>query len=210
MNYKNKAISKVTSIPSSIPSKQGGAALLGVVLIILVVVSLLSLTASKTTIMETKMVFNMQDKQRSLLAADSAALYAWEQVQLGVDLKKMIDNENEAGFYILGDTITVKDKAKTAVDWNLIENVVSWPWQDDTKRFEIPLQLGGSDNPMRLVSTPQYTVGMQNSVWRKGTSDYHCIPMSVIGASQGGLAQTRTLIELKIMPKSTCYHEKVK
>ena len=122
----------------------------------------------------------------------------------------MIDNENEAGFYILGDTITTAGNAKIAEDWNTLDNVVSWPWEDNTKRFEIPSQLGGTDNPMKLVTTPQYAVGMHNDIWRKGTSDYHCIPLSVIGASQGGTVQTRTLIELKVMPSSTCYHKKIK
>ena len=206
MKYNNK----INSQAPSMPSKQDGAALLAIVLIMLVVVSLLSLTSSKTTILETKMVFNMQDKQRSLLAADSAALYAWEDVQLGVDIKKMIDNENEAGFYILGDTITATGGAKVAEDWNSINTVVSWPWEDDAKHFEIPLQLGGEGNPMRLVSTPQYAVGLHNEVWRKGTSDYHCLPLSVIGASQGGTEKTRTLVELKVMPSSTCFHKKIK
>jgi len=195
----------------SLPSKQGGIALLGLVLVLLVVVGLLSMTSAKNTVLETKMVFNLQDKQRSILAADSAAQYAWEQVKKDADIKKVINNGND-GYYILGDAITagVGGGTKIESDWDNNENVVSWPWQDSNQRFEIPAQLGGTSNPMKLIDTPQYTVGMHNSVIRKGTSNYRCLPISIIGASQGGTTQTRTLIELKTIPKSTCFHEKIK
>lgn len=203
-HFKSKNISQSPSISTN----QDGMALLSIVLMLLVVIGLVSMTASKTTILETKMLFNMQDKQRSLLAADSAALYAWKQIKGGVDIKQLINNDVHPGYYVLGDKI--QNITKSASDWDSIENVVSWPWDDDTKRFEIPEQLGGTTNPMKLISNPQYIVGMQNAVVRKGTSDYRCIPLSIIGASKGGTTQTRTLIELKTVPQSTCYHEKIK
>ena len=195
---------------ASMPSKQSGIALLGIVLVLMVVVGLLSMTSAKNTILETKMVFNLQDKQRSLTAADSAAQYGWEQIQKDFDIKKVINNDTEAGFYVLGDAIALESGTKSGNDWNANENVMTWPWLDIKKRFEIPAQLGGNANPMKLVAMPQYTVGMHNSILRKGTSNYRCIPMSIIGASQGGTTQTRTLIELNTIPKSTCYHEKIK
>lgn len=208
MKTKNNFKNQNSSYSPSMPSKQNGVALLSIVLVMLVIVGLLSMTTSKTAILETKMVFNMQDKQRSSLAADSAALYGWEQLKLGVDITEVINNGTQPGYYVLGDNIPTL--AKSGVHWNANGNVVSWPWQDNNKRFEIPVQLGGSTNPMKLVSNPQYTVGMHDAVLRKGTSDYYCLPMSVIGASQGGTTQTRTLIELKTIPKSTCYHEEIK
>ena len=204
-NTQSKNMSKRALI---IPSKQKGMALMSIVLIMLTVVSLASLSASKTTILETKMVFNMQDKQRSLLAADSAALYGWEQIRTNVNIKNMINNSAHAGYYVLGDK--VPNTAKSGVDWNALENVVSWPWDNIAKRFEIPAQLGGAKNPMKLLSKPQYIAGMHNSILRKGSADQLCIPMSIIGASKGGVSQTRTLIELKAIPTSTCYFEKIK
>lgn len=205
MNYKNNIRNQNIS---NLPSRQKGMALISTVLMMMVVVSLVTLTASKTTTLETKMVFNMQDKQRSLLAADSAALYGWTQVQAGVDIKEMINNTTQAGYYVLGDKIP--NTAKSDTDWDSLENVVSWPWDDSDKRFEIPAQLGGTANPMKLMSKPQYIVGMHNPILRKGTANHRCIPMSIIGASKGGTSQSRTLIELKAVPTSTCYFEKIK
>lgn len=193
---------------SRCPSKQSGMALLGIVLMLMVVVGLVSMTASKTTILETKMVFNMQDKQRSLLAADSAALYAWHKIQDEVDFKKIINNAAEAGYYVLGDNIP--NTAKSATDWDTLENVTSWPWEDGAKRFEIPEQLGGTNNPMKLQTNPQYIIGMHDPILRKGSSNHYCIPISIIGASKGGTNQTRTLIEMKAVPSSSCYYEKIK
>ena len=212
MTTKNnqKSLSSPFSL-SSTPSKQNGTVLLGTVLVLMVVVGVLSLTSAKTTILETKMVFNMQDKQRSLMAADSAAQYAWEQIKNNIDIKDVINNDTHSGYYVLGDKIDITGtNSKSGDDWDSNENVMSWPWADATKRVAMPTQLGGTTNPMKLLSNPQYTIGMHNSVLRKGTANYHCIPMSVIGASQGGTTQTRTLIELKTIPKSTCYHEKIK
>jgi len=152
----------------------------------------------------------LQDKQRSLLAADSAALYAWEQTRadLDVKIKDIIDNNNHPGYYVLGNKITSTEK--TGNDWDDIENVTSWPWEDNSKRFVLPQQLGGTTNPMKLQANPQYTIGMHNPVLRKGTANFKCIPVSIIGASKGGIATTRTLIELNAIPKSGCFHDKIK
>ena len=194
---------------ASMPSKQNGIALLGIVLVLMVVVGLLSMTSAKNTILETKMVFNLQDKQRSLTAADSAAQYGWEQIQKNSDVTKLINNDTEAGYYVLGDKIELESGTKSGDDWDANENVMTWPWHDIKKRFEIPA-LGGTANPMKLVATPQYTVGIHNAVVRKGTSSHFCTPMSIIGASQGGTTQTRTLIELNVIPNGLCYHDPVK
>lgn len=190
------------------PSNQQGVALLGFVLVLIVIISLISITASKTAILETKMVSNMQDKQRSLLSADSATLFAWKQIKQNINIEDIVDNNNHPGLYVLGQKIATT--SKSADDWNEINDVSSWPWNDSQKRFSLPEQLGGSTNPMQLARSPQYTVGMHDSVLRKGMSDYRCIPVKIIGAGQGGSSQTRSLIEIKVLPKSTCYREKIK
>lgn len=207
MKYKNKFRYQKQS---QSPSKQEGMVILGMVLVLMLVVGLVSMTASKTTILETKMVFNMQDKQRSLMAADSAALFGWRKIQQGVDAKKVIDNSTQAGYYVLGNNIPTKANAKTNIHWNALDDVASWPWTDSSKRFLFTEQLGGTGNPMKLVSKPQYIIGIHDPILRKGTTNQYCSPMSVIGASKGGISQTRTLIELKTIPSSSCYYEKIK
>lgn len=205
MKYKNKFKPRMIS---ERPSMQRGMALLSIVLVMMVIIGIGSMTASKMNILETKMVFNMQEKQRSLVAADSAATYGWEQIKIGVDIKKVIDNAAQPGYYVLGNKIP--NTTKSDVDWNALGNVASWPWENATKRFEIPVQLGGVGNPMKLSSTPQFIVGMHNPIFRKGSTNHYCIPMSVIGASKGATAQTRTLIEVKAIPSGLCYYDKIK
>lgn len=212
MNNKINNTSKNSLRLLTKPASQNGMAVLGMVALLLVVVGLLSITASKSTILETKMVFNLQDKQRSSLAADSAALYAWEQAQANLDTKviEIIKNDNQPGYYVLGDKITIDGSSKSSIDWDANENVTAWPWDDSNKRFELPQQIGGIANPMKLQANPQYTLGMHNPVLRKGTAGYKCIPVSIIGASKGGTDTTRTLIELNAIPKSGCYYDKIK
>ncbi len=213
MNHKNKHKCRNSSRLPIKPSRQNGTVVLGMVVLLLVVVGLLSITATKSTILETRMVFNLQDKQRSSLAADSAALYAWEQAQTNLDvkLKEIVNNDTHAGYYVLGDKIVSSAATtKKGDDWDAIENVSAWPWEESTKRFEMPEKIGGSSNPMKLKEKSQYITGIHNPVLRKGTAGYKCIPVSIIGASKGGTDTTRTLIELKAIPKSGCFFGKIK
>jgi len=191
------------------PSKQEGAAILGTVLVLLVIVSLVSIAASKSTILETKMVFNMQDKQRSSLAADSSAIFAWNQVKADMDKEAIIGNGDD-GYYVLTNAFPVDATAKTSTHWDDISNVSDWPWGDSAKSSVMSEPIGGTSNPMKLVANPQYSVGIHDAAFRKGTSNYKCIPVSIIGASQGATETTRTLIEIKSIPKSGCFHEKIK
>ena len=204
MTYKNNSQLLTT------PSREKGMAVLSMVILLLVVVGMLSMTATKSTILETKMVFNVQDKQRSLMAADSSALFAWEQAKPDLDdsLKDIVNNDTHAGYYVLGDKIVSSDKK--LAEWNAIKNVTAWPWDDTDKRFALPQQLGGATNPMKLQANPQYAIGIHNPITRKGTAGYKCIPVSMIGASKGGTATTRTLIEMRAIPKSACFFDKIK
>jgi len=206
-NKKHKQFRPTLSKPML--SKQQGAAILGTVLVLLVIVSLVGIAASKSTILETKMVFNMQDKQRSTIAADSAAQQAWNQVKTNYDVAAFINNTDD-GYYVLTDEYPLDATAKTTTDWEANKSPSDWPWNDDTQLSVLPVQLGGASNPMQLVNKPQYTIGIHQESTRKGTANYKCNRVSIIGASQGGTAKTRTLIELKTIPKSTCYHEIIK
>jgi Tfp pilus assembly protein PilX len=191
------------------PSKQSGVAILGTVMVLLVIVSMIAITASKSTILETKMVFNMQDKQRSSVAADSAAMLGWNQIKSNFDPQAFINN-SEDGYYVLTDAYPVAADAKTLDNWTSNESPAAWSWGDDTKSIIVDQQIGGTSNPMKLVGKPQYAIGIHKEGLRKGTANYHCLPVSIIGASQGGTATTRTLIELRTIPKSTCFHSIVK
>ena len=190
-------------------SKQRGVAILGTVLVLLVIVSLVGIAASKSTVLETKMVFNMQDKQRSSVAADSAAMLGWSRIKANFDPAAFINNSAD-GYYVLTDAYPAEGGAKTLDDWRAVESAASWSWSDSDKSVIIDEQIGGASNPMKLVSKPQYAIGIHKEGFRKGTANYHCLPVSIMGASQGGTDKTRTLIELRTIPKSTCFHMVVK
>ena len=207
---KTRAMQSVREpIKQPLPLKQGGAAILGTVLVLLVIVSIIAITASKSTILETRMVFNMQDKQRSSLAADSAAMLAWNQVKASFKVEEYINNTSD-GLYVLTNAYPLDPGVKTVNNWNANKSAATWPWDDATKLSVIPQQLGGTSNPMKLVDKPQYTIGMHQESFRKGTANYKCNPVSIIGASKGGTENTRTLIELRTIPKSSCYHDIIK
>lgn len=213
-NFKNKKImqyklNKPISDIMIVPYKQKGAAVLGTVVVLMVIVSLIGITASKSTILETRMVFNMQDKQRSSVAADSAAQVAWNEIKSNFDVESFIKN-NSDGHYVLTDAYTIEANAKSTDSWSSNKSAATWPWNDTSKTTSLPVQLGGITNPMKLAATPQYTIGIHKEGFRKGTADYRCIPVSIIGASQGGTTTTKTLIELKTIPKSACYRQKTK
>lgn len=218
MNYKNnfkneKVVRFNPSQPISRPtpphSKQKGAAILGTVMVLLVIVSLIGIAASKSTILETRMVFNMQDKQRSSVAADSVTQVAWNKIKTAFDIEAFIKNDTD-GYYVLTDAYPIDDGTKSTDSWDSNKKAATWPWNDASKTNSLPVQVGGASNPMKLVATPQYTVGIHKEGFRKGTADYHCIPVSIIGASQGGTLTTRTLVEVKAVPKSGCYKGKIK
>lgn len=208
MNNKKIDKTRIPGRPIKSLSKQSGMMILGIVALLLLVVGVLIVTASKSTVLETKMVSNFQDKQRSVNAAESAALYAWSQVQSDFDVIEIINNDQHPSYYVLGSKITSTYKSKH--DWDGINQVPDWPWDDSAQRSAMPQQLGGDENPMKLQEKPQYIIGMHDEVMRVGTANYKCIPVSIIGASKGGGASTQTLIELKAIPKSACYREKIK
>ena len=199
--------SRLTIRQQSYPSQQQGMALLGIVIMLMIVITLLSMTSARNTVLETKTVFNLQDKQRSFHGAESAVMHAWDDIKKNADLTKIVDAE-DSGYYILGDNIDGSESSNK--QWLEIKNVMSWPWKDPTKRFAIPTQVGGTENPMKLLTNPQYAIGINNAVTRKGMSNYRCVPFNIIGASQGGTEQTRTLIELKAVPSRTCFRDKIK
>lgn len=190
---------------------QRGIAVIGTTIVLLVIVSMVGLIASKSTLLETRMVFNMQDKQRASIGADSAATLAWNRIKAGFDLSQFINNSNQAGFYVLENDIPLTEgSAKAVTEWQSLENAQDWPWNDAKKRFVLDEPLGGTANPMKLSTTPQYVAGIHHETFRKGTANYYCIPVTVMGASQGATPTTRTLIQLRTIPKSSCYHEPIK
>ena len=183
---------------------QTGMALL-VGLIMLSVITLIGITAMQNTILEEKMASNLQDRQIALQAAESAARYAWSLLDVGFDAADFTNNAANNAYYDLRSVNVVTTTGnKLMADWNAIVSSSVWPWADTAKRGVMPDKVA-SDDPMKLATAPQYVIGMQAPILRKGTENRWCIPFSIIGAGQGRAATTRAFIALQVIPKSGCY-----
>lgn len=212
---------------SNIAHKQQGAAIIGVTLLMVSVLTVVGISTSKSSTIEAKIATNFVERQKAIIAADSAIYYAWNQSNSDFDIDSFVENCNIAGSYDLRTSGTITDcttaneqtdtpaAAKTLTDWQGITSTADWDW---TANMELPNALsmessvlGSSEqtNPMKLATAPQYAVGIHDPVLRKGTENYHCIPISVIGAGKGALNNAQALIEVKAIPKSGCFRNMI-
>ena len=191
--------------PPLIQNAQRGAALI-VSLVMLMVVTMISVSVMQSTTLQEKMSFNLQDQNKALQAAESAARYAWVQLGgVGYDVGDFINNSTNFGLYDARTANTVTG-SKLAADWKTIATVAAWPWDDTTKRAAMPNKII-SDDPMKLATAPQFAISMYNPVLRKGSENRKCIPYRIIGAGHGSNSASRVLVELKVIPKSGCFRD---
>ena len=208
---KNQAINN-----SAFKKQQGGALLLTTVFL-LVTMTLLTITNTNSSLINTRMTSNILDKSRSELAADSVARYAWNEVKLNYELGKFVENNKYAGHYDLRDA--ANKQTKTRDTWNKAKNTSSWKWNDKSKHDSMPNRLALSginyniankNNPMQLAKAPQYIKGIGDPVMRHGTESFYCVPVSIIGAAEGTSSKTKSLVEIKVIPKKGCFRNLVK
>lgn len=198
-------------------SKQRGGALLFMVLILLVTLTLLTITATNSSIVTTKLNSNSIDKNRSLLAADSATRYAWQELKIDDNLSKFVQNGGHSGYYDLRDAANASLKNKD--DWSVLQSPATWGWNDAKTHDSMPNKISfGTDlafinnknNPMQLSTMPQYAKGINEPILRHGSESSYCIPVSIIGAGQGGSTKTRSLVEIKVIPRKECFRSFIK
>ena len=218
---------RIQYIQTSLAKQQGGA-LLMTMIFLLISMTLLTVTNTNTSISNTRLTFNILDKDRSALAADSATSYAWKDIQENYKLEKYVENTGNSGNYDLreaaqkaadGANFQTPSKVKTANTWKSAFKTSSWSWNDASKHLSLPnkMKLEGisysglnNENPMQLAIAPQYIKGIGDPVMRHGTESYYCMPISVLGAAQGGSEKSRTLVEIKVVPKKGCFRSIVK
>jgi Tfp pilus assembly protein PilX len=182
------------------------------------VLTMVALTAARTTTFQEKMAFNTQERNKALQAAESASRYAWS--ILGTANYKesdFITNTSKNGLYDLRGFDSISGSKLTA-NWNAIYSVNNWPWSDTAKRAEMPNTVATSglsfipvnSNPMQLAAAPQFVAGMHAPVLRKGSENKYCVPYTIAGAGQGSTDSSQVIIELKVIPKFSCYPDPVK
>ncbi len=199
------------SYPSQVNKAQEGIVLF-VGLIMLLLATLIGMTAVQTTTLEEKMAANQQDRHKALQAAEAAARYAWFKLNDsgGFNVKDFTNNSGNPGFYDLrlGNVVTTTGN-KLMANWNAITSSTSaWPWDGATERAITPNKVADGD-PMKLGTAPQYVIGMHEPVLRKGTENRKCIPFTIIGAGQGSNGTSRAFVKLQVIPKSGCFRDLV-
>jgi hypothetical protein len=197
-------------------SSQTGAVLI-VGLVLLTLLTMVSLTTTRSVTLQEKMIFNTQERNKSIEAAESATRYAWSILGTSSDTKieAFITNVSKQGIYDLRASNT-EDGSKLIGAWNAIYNVKDWPWHDaGTKRKVMPNTIGTGNlsfipdndeaNPMKLAEAPQFIVGMHEPIVRKGSENKKCIPFTIAGAGRGSSNFSQAIIELKVIPKFACF-----
>jgi Tfp pilus assembly protein PilX len=196
--------------------KQHGVVLV-VGLIMLLLVTLIGVTAVQTTTLQEKMAANQQERHKALQAAEAAARYGWSTLNAsgGFDMTTdFINNSAKPGLYDLrlddgtGKVVTTTGNKRMA-DWAAIASAAAWPWGGSTERAAMPNKVASGD-PMQLAAAPQYAIGMYAPVLRKGTENRKCIQFSIIGAGQGSQDATQALVQLQVIPKGGCFRDMVK
>lgn len=198
--------------PSQLAKKQFGVVLI-VGMVMLLLATMIGMTAVQTTTLQEKMAANQQDRQKALQAAEAAARYAWNNLDKGsadFDVKAFTDNATKHGLYDLRSAgIITSSGNKLLADWNDIASPSSWLWDGSTERAVMPDKVASGD-PMKLAVAPQYAIGMYAPILRKGTENRKCIPFSIIGAGQGSNETSRALVQLQVIPKGGCFRDIVK
>ncbi len=201
------------STPFSPKSSQTGAVLI-VGLVMLTMLTMVALTTTQTITHQEKMVFNTQERNKALQAAESASRYAWSILGAtsATSIESFITNVSKNGLYDLRASGTVSG-GKLVADWNAIYNVNNWPWNDASKRALMPDTVATSSlsfitdntNPMQLAAVPQYAIGMHAPIVRKGSENKKCIPFTVVGAGKGSTDTSQVIVELQVIPKFSCF-----
>ncbi len=221
MNNKNNTKQTKPSL-----HKQNGTAVLAMTMILLAVLTVIGITSSKTAVLETRMTTNAIEKNKSRIAAESALNIALQQLN-NFDAMDFLEICNRSGIYDLRSTAnsTCPDpddadatvSANNLTSWNSISNAANWNWNSTSLRTTTDNMISATDspilvndsertNPMRLVSAPQFAIGIHDAVLRAGSENQYCFPVSIIAAAKGGVDQTQTLIEIKTIPSSGCFY----
>ena len=199
--------------------RQQGAAVLVISLILLSVLTVIGISSSKTTTIDTKMTTNSIEKQKSMLAAESAINYAWGNIISAID----IDDANNAyldvclinGIYDLR-TGAAPSCGRNQAAWDTMSSPANWDWDTASKRGAMldtlsadgsPVLLDTAErtNPMKLTRAPQFIIGIHDAIPRPGFAGQSSFPVTIIGAAKGAVNTAQTFIEVNTIPASS-YH----
>jgi len=212
-------------LTSRILQKQQGTAQLLFIVMMLSILSVMGVSASKSSIIETHMANNIVETKKAIIAANSAASHAWNTYRTSFNPITFLENcENAGAFDLRANAATnctqgQQGSTKTRTTWDPIQSSANWAWNSPSQHQSMPDSLAAIDvvfvasnkqsNPMNLSSSPQYATGVHDLVLLKGAENYHCMPLSIIGAGQGSTPHSQALVEIKAIPKMGCFHRTI-
>lgn len=204
--------------------RQRGTAQLLFVVTMLSILTLMGITASKSSLIETHMANNIVETKKAIIAANSAVTYAWNESRANFNPIEFVENCEAAGAFDLRASAATsctqgqQGAAKTRTVWNDIESSLNWSWSSTSQHQSMPNLLAAhvnfltshqQNNPMQLLATPQYATGIHELVLLKGSENYHCMPISIIGAGKGSTQSSQALVEIRAIPKSGCFRRTI-
>ncbi len=197
--------------------KEQGNATLIMSLVLLSVAIIIGTTSSRISLNEVRMTSNSIEKQKSLIAAESAIQAGWNEVNSFSKID-FLDPCNKSGVYDLRATAPATCSGvpftNTLTAWASLKNPVNWDWVSTAKRLVMVDSISATaatmltsdeqTNPMNLARAPQYTIALHEPVTRAGSTQV-CFPVSIIGAAKGGVDETETLIEVRAIAGNSCF-----
>ncbi len=218
MNTKNSTQDH-SSYPKNPVGRQQGAAVLAISLILLSIITVIGISSSKTTTIDTKMTTNSIEKQKSMFAAESAINYAWSSIVSSIDIEDASNAYLDVclinGIYDLR-TGAVPSCGRNQAAWDTMSSPANWEWETASKRGAMldtlsadgsPILLNTAErsNPMKLTRAPQFIIGIHDAIPRPGFAGQSSFPVTIIGAAKGAVNTAQTFIEVKTIPESG-YH----
>jgi len=194
----------------NLPKSQKGVALLIFVIILLVILSTIVVTASRSTLLEVRMTSNYIDSKVAFNSSNAGVKYALEALDISFDINDFIGSGQKAGYYDLRRENPGATREQAEWDALLAMKTIDAPGAliTTTKSYnlgsEFPSYLETSDVVSPSIA-PRYAIGIHDPTWRAGTEGINCIPVSILGVGHGGLKSSFSIVEVKTMPRAGCF-----
>lgn len=195
----------------NLKKSQKGIALLIFVIILLVILSTIVVTASRSTLLEVRMTSNYVDSKVAFNSSNAGAKYALEELNLSFNINDFIGVSQKAGYYDLRRENP--GSAREQAEWDAL---VRMETLDDTGALitttaqysldSLPSYLESGDVVSPSIA-PRYAIGIHDPALRAGTEGMNCIPVSILGIGNGGIKSSLSIVEVKTIPRAGCFRD---
>lgn len=132
-------------------NKQNGAVLI-ISLVIMVAMTLIGITAMRTSILEEKMAGNMRDKEQAFQAAEATLRFAEDFIRNNVIATVSFDTDGADGFYALSDGLD-----NDSDSYERIWETIDWTNADS-------LEYSAFNSSFNIATPPRYVIQHMASI----------------------------------------------